>query len=101
MLGTVSTGVAVAFVAAHAVMGASMVLGVANIPNTMPSAHAEPAIQEDDPRWDCQTMGNRICGEVKAVESDHPLCYLDPRALCGVPTSELPRTWQEMLMLGH
>jgi hypothetical protein len=20
-------------------------------------------IQEDDPRWDCRTMGNRICGE--------------------------------------
>lgn len=19
-------------------------------------------IQEDDPRWDCQTMGNRVCG---------------------------------------
>ena len=20
-------------------------------------------IEEDDPRWDCRTMGNRICGE--------------------------------------
>lgn len=19
-------------------------------------------IEEDDPRWDCQTMGNRVCG---------------------------------------
>jgi hypothetical protein len=22
-------------------------------------------IQEDDPRWDCRTMGNRICGPGK------------------------------------
>lgn len=21
-----------------------------------------PVIQEDDPRWDCRTMGNRVCG---------------------------------------
>ena len=21
-------------------------------------------IEEDDPRWDCRTMGNRICGKV-------------------------------------
>ena len=21
-------------------------------------------IQEDDPRWNCKTMGNRICGKV-------------------------------------
>jgi hypothetical protein len=20
-------------------------------------------IEEDDPRWDCRTMGNRVCGE--------------------------------------
>lgn len=22
-------------------------------------------VQEDDPQWDCRTMGNRVCGEVK------------------------------------
>ena len=22
-------------------------------------------IQEDDPRWDCATMGNRICGDTE------------------------------------
>lgn len=27
-------------------------------PVPMPTA----PIQEDDPRWDCRTMGNRICG---------------------------------------
>jgi hypothetical protein len=26
--------------------------------NTMPAER----IEEDDPRWDCTTMGNRICG---------------------------------------
>ncbi|MCA1806259.1 MAG: hypothetical protein LC687_00040 [Actinobacteria bacterium] len=23
----------------------------------------ETRIEEDDPRWDCATMGNRICGD--------------------------------------
>lgn len=27
------------------------------------SMRSDPdVIQEDDPRWDCRTMGNRICG---------------------------------------
>jgi hypothetical protein len=26
-------------------------------------------IQEDDPRWDCTTMGNRECGTASAEES--------------------------------
>lgn len=25
--------------------------------------HPTSRIEEDDPRWDCHTMGNRICGE--------------------------------------
>lgn len=25
-------------------------------------AAASPTVQEDDPAWDCVTMGNRICG---------------------------------------
>lgn len=24
-------------------------------------------IEEDDPRWDCRTMGNRTCGEGRAA----------------------------------
>ncbi len=45
--------------------------GAQPVPNTVPGvcydngtiqpAPEEP-IQEDDPRWDCTTMGNRICG---------------------------------------
>lgn len=26
------------------------------------TSHNEPVIVEDDPRWDCRTMGNKICG---------------------------------------
>lgn len=26
-------------------------------------AHQPDRITEDDPRWNCRTMGNRICGE--------------------------------------
>jgi hypothetical protein len=36
-------------------------------------------IEEDDPRWDCRTMGNRICGEdlpVGVVLVDPDLCPL-------------------------
>lgn len=27
------------------------------------SGPAADRIEEDDPRWDCTTMGNRICGD--------------------------------------
>lgn len=26
-----------------------------------------PACQEDDPCWDCETMGNRVCGPVMTI----------------------------------
>jgi len=28
-----------------------------------PREKSAPHIEEDDPRWDCATMGNRICGQ--------------------------------------
>lgn len=28
-------------------------------------AHQQPRITEDDPRWNCHTMGNRICGPIR------------------------------------
>lgn len=31
-------------------------------PTTPPAPPADEVIYEDDPRWDCTTMGNRICG---------------------------------------
>lgn len=37
---------------------------LANPPQPTPAA----VIQEDDPEWDCQTMGNRVCGPAPAVE---------------------------------
>lgn len=49
-----------------------------------------PVIQEDDPRWNCLTMGNRTCGPayvalspvwVRALAQEHP--GYDP-ALCLV-----------------
>lgn len=30
-----------------------------------PSLTPSPVIEEDDPRWDCHTMGNRICGPTR------------------------------------
>ena len=34
-----------------------------------------PRIEEDDPRWDCRTMGNHICGPTSypSVSSSHPV----------------------------
>ena len=26
------------------------------------SMDSQVTIEEDDPRWDCQTMGNKVCG---------------------------------------
>lgn len=37
------------------------VLRLATLPNDPPRPYT---ITEDDPRWDCHTMGNRVCGEV-------------------------------------
>lgn len=31
-------------------------------PITTDGTPSQPHITEDDPRWDCQTMGNRVCG---------------------------------------
>lgn len=35
---------------------------------------ATQQIQEDDPRWDCRTMGNRICG-VSYAGTDYVIHY--------------------------
>lgn len=31
---------------------------------------APPVLQEDDPGWDCATMGNRVCGPVTLHEDN-------------------------------
>ena len=30
---------------------------------------AEGIVMEDDPRWDCRTMGNRVCGPANDGEA--------------------------------
>lgn len=39
---------------------------------------AQQRITEDDPRWDCRTMGNKICGP----NAKKPAIY------CGAPTKK-------------
>lgn len=51
--------------AALAVTGACVVGGPPEYDKPIPQAEV---IMEDDPRWDCRTMGNRICG----AGSGHP-----------------------------
>jgi hypothetical protein len=52
----------------------------------MPPANAHPTssstptrITEDDPRWDCRTMGNRLCGPQLDLRGWTPV----PRRLVG------------------
>lgn len=47
----------------------------------MPAGAVE-IIAEDDPRWDCRTMGNRLCGPGTGYESDGRY------AVCGVVTED-------------
>jgi hypothetical protein len=42
------------------------------------SAQQGNKITEDDPRWDCRTMGNKICGP----NASKPVYY------CGAPTKK-------------
>jgi hypothetical protein len=52
---------------ATAVIAGSLVVGVGCTPGQ------GSRITEDDPRWDCNTMGNRICGPVFVTQHDHTL----------------------------
>jgi hypothetical protein len=57
------------------------IIGAAGAPSTPPT----PAVvQEDDPGWDCHTMGNRICG---TLQEDDPGwdCNVDGDRICGDP----------------
>src|SRR6185369_586604 len=51
-------------------------------------------ITEDDPRWDCRTMGNKICGVQSQLISDQanqsgaPERQTKPVYLCGAPTKK-------------
>jgi len=40
-------------------------------------------IQEDDPSWDCKTMGNHICGSYDLTHEDTRDCVVDDS--CGGP----------------
>ena len=33
---------------------------------TTPTTVVTEVIEEDDPRWDCETMGNKVCGPTEA-----------------------------------
>lgn len=37
-------------------------------PDKIAKARAFLRIEEDDPRWDCRTMGNRVCGAVLEID---------------------------------
>jgi hypothetical protein len=61
-----------------AIVGTALVFGTACTPNAIVEK-----IQEDDPRWDCETMGNKICGP----EGDRNLsdCEVDENGFCKEP----------------
>jgi hypothetical protein len=48
------------------IIGAVLVSGISGCDtkeiDTNGNVESVTRIEEDDPRWDCRTMGNRICG---------------------------------------
>lgn len=62
--------------------------GVTAEPRAMVTVEATPAapIQEDEPGWDCLTMGNRVCGP-KAGDEVEAWTRFDPAAF---PTMDQP-----------
>jgi hypothetical protein len=57
---------------------------------TIRAANSQQKITEDDPRWDCKTMGNKICGKIEL----EPLYYVSHKGhfdavnVAGVMLSE-------------
>ena len=56
----------------------AFVLSAALVLATFPGPGFAQRITEDDPRWDCRTMGNKICGP----NAPKPTIY------CGAPTKK-------------
>lgn len=59
------------WVRVHLLLAALVALGwaaIAELPQTA-KRDVGVVIQEDDPRWDCKTMGNKICG-IPPVDTD-------------------------------
>lgn len=49
---------------------------ISEVPST--TTTTTTVIMEDDPRWDCETMGNRICGPVHLhINADNSWCVWD------------------------
>lgn len=60
----------------------------ASAPATVPTAAPE-RITEDDPRWDCRTMGNHICGP-RNTEGRPDGCYSNGRLVIAWTNHEVP-----------
>ena len=71
--------------------------------STQPSTTQVKACQEDDPCWDCKTMGNKVCGPAKAVSpSPAPTALVvpTPAPLKAAPeTPETPETPEATALL--
>jgi hypothetical protein len=52
-----------------ATLGAGLALTVIGPPQTVDQLPPSVTVQEDDPGWDCFTMGNRICGDPGQVHA--------------------------------
>jgi hypothetical protein len=55
------------------------------------SAPVPPRVTEDDPRWSCETQGNRVCGPVSAGADSEGVTILDGS---GVPLAFVP--WENV-----
>jgi len=68
-------------VAALGVVTAGCIAGLVGIKPTAPESGIPQKtipqrIQEDDPLWDCRTMGNHICGPLETSKVDEATAWL-------------------------
>lgn len=82
----VMTGRFLAGVLALAV-SAGVLIGAVTVSLATSEGHPAPVsgvITEDDPRWDCTTMGDRVCGPTYDLTNPFDRCLL------AVESAELP-----------
>jgi hypothetical protein len=78
VLGVMSMGVALFGSPTHPTVPASV-----SVPSQVRVVQSQSRLQEDDPGWDCRTMGNRQCGPVSDEQAyQYCMAYYHAEAHC-------------------
>jgi len=84
------------------VLSAACVAGLMLIPQggnepgfDPPTRAARVYVTEDSPLWDCQTMGNRICGSGEIKAEEDALKFLQNMSISCGADGQAAETWVE------